>query len=804
MKCPSCGLINRDNAAFCNQCGFRLKASESAAVIRTDKSPGAGADGSTSPVSLQNGRYQIDQIIGSGGMGRVFRAKDNRMKSTVVVKEMYMPVTVSGETEYLEKRFEEEARLLFRLKHSNLPKVMDFFTENSRMYMVMEFVEGENLKQIIKKLPDGKITFDDFIDWMEQVINILNYIHRLDPPVIHRDIKPANIMLNSRGEIFLVDFGVARSIGELTRTHTQVGTFGFASPEHYSGKFSLASDIYSLGATFHYLLTGDDPQNRDFFDYPPLSDYRNDVPPGIQEIFDKMTERDKNLRYKNIEELKQDFDPFVASYFGRDNRTVPMEGIREADQFVPPPPADMSIYENQPVQKAQDTERMAPETVFQAQQAEYTIPQVYPQAPDPGVVPEYMKSDFIKLDVPVPEIQPAKPVNNKTNIIIFAIIALVGLLMTIPVVIFIPKVLHKAGILKDGGASPTPVVKDQTGLAVNESPKPLSEPVGSASDILKKANDLEASGDHQGALDLFLEASKKDPSSSQAFDGAGYCLLKLGKYDEALVNLNKAIELDPANWLAYLDRGDVNKRLGKNKEALSDYGMVVENSEKYKADGYNSRGIVYMGMKDNDRAYAEFSKAIELNPGFYQAYNNRGFCRSQARDYQAAIEDYNKALRINPNFMLALSNRGFSYYNTGKYKTAIEDFSKAIEIDPNDADSYNGRGVSFQALNSYERAFADFNKAIEIDTNFSGAYLNRGIAYYEKKDYDSAISDYSKAIELNPTNPRPYYNRGLAYAGKGDNNSARSDWQKTVELDKDGDTGKRASKKLEELEEKKP
>jgi tetratricopeptide (TPR) repeat protein len=413
----------------------------------------------------------------------------------------------------------------------------------------------------------------------------------------------------------------------------------------------------------------------------------------------------------------------------------------------------------------------------------------------------------INFQVPIHEPKPAKPASNRTNTILFIIIAFLGLFLTIPVIMFVPKSLEKAGIIHKkpkptATVSPSPV--ESPGLAVNESPKPEAAPTGAGSDQIKKGNDLIADKNYEGALSAFEEALKSDPDSSQAYDGIGYCLFKLGKTEESIEKLNKSIELNPKNWIAYLDRGDAYKKLGKNKDALTDYGTVVENSDRYRADAHNSRGIIYMGSKDYDRAFAEFNRAISENPKYYQAYNNRGFCRSQNKSYDDAISDYNEAIRLNPDFMLAYSNRGFAYYNNHNYKKAVSDFSKAIELDPMDADSYNGRGISFQALNSYERAFPDFNKAIEIDPGFSGAYLNRGIAYYEKEDNDNAISDYSKAIELNPTNPRTYFNRGLAYYKKGDKSSAGSDWQKAVDLDKDGDTGKRALKKLQELEEKTP
>lgn len=262
--------------------------------------------------TLQNGRYLLKGELGAGGMGKIYLAKDLRMESAVVVKEMLPIAATKEEKEYFEKRFQEEAKLLFTLKHSGLPRVTDYFEESDNLYIVMEYIEGRNLEMVAGERQDRRITADEFKIWMTKSIEILKYLHAQDPPVIHRDIKPSNIMLTPKGEIILVDFGVARTAGIHTKTKTSVGTFGFASPEHFSGRYALSSDIYSLGATFHYLLTGDNPQEREAFDYPPISKYRTDIPAGLQAVLKKMLEMQRKNRYQDVEELESDFNECLA------------------------------------------------------------------------------------------------------------------------------------------------------------------------------------------------------------------------------------------------------------------------------------------------------------------------------------------------------------------------------------------------------------------------------------------------------------------------------------------------------------
>ncbi len=337
MICSDCGHKNTETSTFCVICGAQLIKAD---VFRADdyskKSaekkeqgvvfPGTGIkeetrDGQT----IHDGRYLLLEKLGEGGMGKIYLARDTKMDSKVVIKELLPIFITHAEREYLDKRFREEAKILFRLDYRGLPKVIDFFSEDKKMYIVMQYIDGENLMQLVKKRPNQTITTDECLHWMTSLLDIIDYLHSQEPPIIHRDIKPKNIMINNRGEIYLVDFGLARTLSTLTKTNTSVGTFGYSSPEHYSGKFELSSDIYSLGATFHHLLSGDDPQHRDTFDYPPLSKYIPDFPSDLQKIFDRMLNMKKSLRFPTVKELKTALDEYKDTL----NKTTEVEPEKE-------------------------------------------------------------------------------------------------------------------------------------------------------------------------------------------------------------------------------------------------------------------------------------------------------------------------------------------------------------------------------------------------------------------------------------------------------------------------------------------
>ncbi len=202
---------------------------------------------------LQN-RYLIEKQIGAGGMGAVYLAVDQRFESYVAIKETFYKDDELGEA------FEREARLLNGLHHPNLPHVSDYFTESSGHFLVMQFIEGEDLFETLKR--DGAFSQPDVLRWTNSLLDALDYLHSQEPPIIHRDIKPQNLKITTRGDVILLDFGLAKLNSDDTQNALSV--FGYSrkySPlEQIQGTGTDArSDIFALGATMYHLLTGKPP-----------------------------------------------------------------------------------------------------------------------------------------------------------------------------------------------------------------------------------------------------------------------------------------------------------------------------------------------------------------------------------------------------------------------------------------------------------------------------------------------------------------------------------------------------------------
>jgi formylglycine-generating enzyme required for sulfatase activity len=212
-----------------------------------------------SPNTILQNRYRIVRELGHGGMGTVYEAIDQRVNCVVALKE-----TFAGKDEDGRRAFEREASLLGNLRHSALPKVMDYFTEGDGDFLVMEFIPGYDLAELLDSR-ESPFPQSQVLRWADELLRVLDYLHKQDPPILHRDIKPSNLKLTKQGEIFLLDFGLAKgSLGQMATLATSRSVRGYtpvyASLEQIHGHGTDArSDIYSLGATLYHLLTGAAP-----------------------------------------------------------------------------------------------------------------------------------------------------------------------------------------------------------------------------------------------------------------------------------------------------------------------------------------------------------------------------------------------------------------------------------------------------------------------------------------------------------------------------------------------------------------
>lgn len=252
-------------------------------------------------------RYKILGVLGGGGQGSVYQARDLNfpdVRKLVAVKEMLNPATDPNLRASTLKTFQREANILATLSHPAIPKIFDFFDQNDRAYLVMEYIHGSDLELILsktKELPAEKV-----IEWAIDLCDVLDYLHNNKPEsIIFRDMKPSNVMIDSLGKVRLIDFGIAKAFVPNVK-NTMIGTEGYSAPEQYKGNVSPLSDIYSLGATLHHVLTRRDPRLEPPFSFSerPITNFNPKVPPELVEIVERAVDFEADKRFQSCAEMK--------------------------------------------------------------------------------------------------------------------------------------------------------------------------------------------------------------------------------------------------------------------------------------------------------------------------------------------------------------------------------------------------------------------------------------------------------------------------------------------------------------------
>jgi tetratricopeptide (TPR) repeat protein/S1-C subfamily serine protease len=299
---------------------------------------------------------------------------------------------------------------------------------------------------------------------------------------------------------------------------------------------------------------------------------------------------------------------------------------------------------------------------------------------------------------------------------------------------------------------------------------------------------LQGDGQQSKAAQAFEQATVKKDNFIEAWRDWGLVLREADLLTEAIAKLTAAIERDvnlnpgeSRNFGLFFYRGATYSKLGKYDAAVADYDKALALNPDL-AYAYNNRGFAYSNLGKYDAALADYGKALALNPDDAEAYYNRGVTYSNLGKYDAALADYGKALALNPDDAEAYNNRGVTYDKLGKYDVALMDYGKAITLNPDLAEVYYNRGVTYSNLRKYDAALMDYDKALALNPDFAGVYYNRGTTYVQLEKYDAALADYGKALALNPNFAEVYYNRGMIYGNLGQYDAALADFKKAETL----------------------
>ncbi len=325
--CDTCGAANQPGQRLCFACGRPLTPDN------VSLKPLNSSIGLLPTQVLLKQRYRIVRTIGSGGMGAVYAAEDTELGDRLVaIKEMsQQKLSAQGITDAAQN-FKQEAHMLARLQNPNLPSIHDYFTEGGRWYLVMEFIPGETLQKYLAQ-HSGKLSVAESVQIGIILCSVLEYLHAQKPPIIFRDLKPANIMRTPEGEIYLIDFGIARHFkpGQAKDT-AAFGSAGYAAPEQYGrSQTTPRSDIYSLGGVLYQMLSGRSPSQTPF-NLPPLQQLNPALPSDLVDLVMRMLSLDETQRPATMRAVKQELQHIAASVVA--SAKIPVAAAASAQRKV--------------------------------------------------------------------------------------------------------------------------------------------------------------------------------------------------------------------------------------------------------------------------------------------------------------------------------------------------------------------------------------------------------------------------------------------------------------------------------------
>ncbi len=678
--CDNCGLANAETARFCQHCAAPLLFKRST--------------GDLPEQTLLGNRYQLESRIGQGGMGAVYRASDTRFNNrSVAIKEMSRAGLTPTRIQEAEDAFERESRLLADLVHPNLPRIYDYFTEEERSYLVMDFIEGETLEDYLEHKGGGPIALELALDWGMQLCDVLNHLHTHQPPIIFRDLKPSNVMIGD-GHIYLIDFGIAR-IFKPGQSHDTVafGSPGFAAPEQYGKAQSTPrSDIYSLGALLHCLLTGIDPSEQPFF-FRPASELNPLVPAELDSLLIRMLDlkvENRPVSAKEVERTLRHIEDQRIS--GTLTRTVPRPATAKQPTVTVPP------YSPYALNTAQTRHQIRDAQGWQKIGTTHGLNGNHQEALTSFERALHMDSKLVAAW------------NGK-------------------------------------GTALNMLRRNKEALAAFEQALAL-EPDNALAWNGKGAAQ-NALGSPEQALFSFDTALHYEPRLGQALHNKGLVLRQLRRFPEALRSFEQALVFEPRNAIYWNAQGNTLYDLGRFQDALNAYEESQKLNSNY-APNYFGMGNVYYAEQRLKSALTNYDKAIQLDRNFVKAYDKRGNVLTDLKRFQEAIAAYDQALRLDPRFASALNGKANVLCELGQYDAALTAYEAAVRFNPNTPLSWNGLGNAQYHLRNYQKSLEAYERALKLNSRMASAWHNKSLVLKQLRRNEEALEAAEEAVKLAP------------------------------------------------------
>jgi len=763
---------------------------------------------SLQPGVVFGGRYEILRVLGQGGMGAVYQARDRELDRLIALK-VIRPELATDPA--ILQRFKQELILARNITHKNVVRIYDLGEAEGIRFISMEYVDGEDLRSLLQH--HGKFSSREAIAMIEQVCRALDAAHA--EGVIHRDLKPQNIMRDRNGRIVVMDFGLARSLGDsgLTQTGAIVGTLEYMSPEQALGvQLDQRSDIFSVGLIFYELLTGKAPYQADTAiaslmkrtreSARPASDVDHTVPRSLSAIVGRCLEREPVNRYHSVVELLQQLTTWEA------NPNISAEAL---SRMIAHPVVHSSRFSLDLPGARWMWLAGAVLVVTLAAFVGRTLLRPDSSAVAHGI-PPLSKGKYVAI-LPLKRVGEEKTLGYVAD----------GIEEALATKLFQLKEVHLASTdaVEKVAAKDLPVAKLAQQLGVN---LVLQGMVQGNSDKLRVTLSLddatkgrlwsqEFSGIPGDLLALedqiygdLVTALALKPTNEELARSSAHPTENVKAYDLYLQGRNvlrnghtaqeikkaadlfeQAIDKDSKFALAYAGLADASDRMyGESKESLwaQKATMAAEQAERLSSslpEVHLALGSVYSTTGKNAQAITELKRALELAPNSDEAYRRLGDAYLASGQADAAVAAYQNAVAANPYFWWNHNSLGKAYLELGDSTRAMEPFEKVVELASDNPIGYENIGTVYFREGKWLEAIPYFQKGLAIAPD-APTYSNLGTCYFFLRRYDESVTMYQKATEIAPNSEEILGNLGDAYRWSGHSDQAAQAYDKAITL----------------------
>ena len=747
--------------------------------------------------------YRVHNRLGEGGMGVVYKAEDTKLKRTVALKFIAPNKFEDNEAR---ARFIHEAQAAASLNHPHINTIYEIDEAEGQIFIAMEYIEGQSLKSKLKKTP---LKLETMLDISIQVAEGLEEAHNRG--IIHRDIKSSNVMLNSRGQAKIMDFGLAKSTvsTRITGTAVIMGTVAYMSPEQATGEnVDNRADIWSFGVLLYEMLTGQLPFKGDqdqlvlysiLNEEPyPVTGLRSGIPLELEIIINKCLEKDPEARYQNASEVKVDLkrltrDMTSGRPYGIQAKKKDLSPSKKKFRFWSIPAAILVLLAlalGLPGIRHKILQIFNPLPSYQVlavlpftvsdEESEYrsicSSLDVY-LTHQLGLLESFQESLLV---IPINDVIELKiDTAAKARKLVGANLVISGHFVFMKDTVKLQLSLSKTDPLR------------QITAAELEFPREDVQSYLSGNDVVFKVFEMLAFEVKPEVRSILAAGGSEKPDALIFYaEGLGEMYRKgeVGNVDRAIEKFKRAQEKDPGFALVYAELGLAYwEKWIKTKNS---FWIDMARSECERALSlktnlswvYTVLGIIARGTGEYEKAEEHFLTALQQDPSNREAYIELGYTYQDQEKWDEAEHQFKAVIRLKPDYWYNYRDLGILYFYTARYKEAEEIFQGMADNIPQSHLGPFFLGLVYQRTGQIDQAIESYKESLRITPNY-GAYSNLGSLYFFfKKDYDKAKQNFEEANRLKPNDLTIQGNLADVYRYTGEHKKADDAYKKAIQL----------------------